>query len=89
MVRLETTGVLLAQPTRYVVQKATWPSAGSLVIQLMFVAKGVMLVIVTEEIMGGVVSLVMGVGVGVGVKVEVGVGVGVGEVAEDSVLKPL
>ena len=42
-------------------------------------------VIVTDEMMGGVVSLVMGVGVGVGVKVEVGVG----EVAEDSVLKPL
>ena len=74
MVRLETTGVLLAQPTKYVVQKATWPSAGSLVIQLILAAKGVMLVIVTDEMMGGVVSVP---GTGVGETVVPGVGVGV------------
>ncbi len=79
VVSVWTIGVLLAQPGRYVVQKATWPSAGSLVTQLMVAAKGVMLVTVTFEMMGGVVSEPgAGVGEGTGALLSVGVGLNVG-----------
>ena len=55
------------------VQKAIWPSAGSLVVQLTSAAKGVMLVTVTLDIYGATKSVD---GTGVGEILVVGVGVG-------------
>ena len=69
-------------------QNAIWPSAGSLVVQLMTADDVVTFVTVTFEMKGGVVSLITkeGVEIGVGtigeiikgVRVKVGTGVGVG-----------
>ena len=72
MVRDVTKGVIqLDTPGQGPDGNSTWPSAGSLVTQLMEAENWVRLVTETPEIMGGVVSI----GVGVGVAVVIGVGV--------------